>query len=127
VAVALASSATVTVRTVSRVVGENRLRRTSSAQWPLPAEAATERASFGVKIRVQIRVPSPAIAAACRSLRSLRTDVSSAVRRSVVSCADPPQPPSARTADAATSATTQPRAGGVRIARAAIARATAAA
>src|SRR4051812_17716561 len=60
VAVAVASPATVTFCTVSLVAGENRLRRTSWAQLPLFEEAATDWASLGVKICVQIRLPSPA-------------------------------------------------------------------
>jgi hypothetical protein len=52
---------------------ENRLRRTSVAQLPLFDDLVTELASFGVKIWLQMRAPSPLRLAAWRSVRTCPT------------------------------------------------------
>ena len=67
VAVAFAAFGTSTFCTAIFALAENSFCLTSLEQLPLAAELVTESANFGVKIWVQIRFPSPARLAVCRS------------------------------------------------------------
>src|SRR4051812_21524556 len=75
VAVAFAVFGTSTFCTVICAVGENSFFLTSLAQLPLVADVVTALASFGVKICVQIRFPSPTRLAVWRSAMTCLTAV----------------------------------------------------
>src|SRR3954470_23778953 len=111
VAVAFTESGTSMFSTPICALEEKRFRLASFEQLPLLADFVTESASFGVKICVQIRLPSPCRLAVCRSVITCLTaalssllDVSPA---DVLSPEAPPHPASAT--EAVTTATTASR------------------
>jgi len=69
VAVAFAAFGTSTFCTAISALAENSFCLTSLEQLPLAAELVTESASFGVKICLQIRFPSPARLASCENAK----------------------------------------------------------
>ena len=98
VAVAFAGSLTSTFCTARSAFVENSLCLTSLAQLPLSAEVVTESASLGVKIWVQMRLPSPARLAVWRSDRPggprCGRTVTLLALASLAAGSSPPHPPS---------------------------------
>src|SRR3954451_21439959 len=111
VAVAFTESGTSMFSTPMCALEEKRFRLASFAQLPLGADFVTESASFGVKICVQIRLPSPCRLAVCRSVMTCLT--AALASRLDVAPADllPPEPPPhpASATEAVTTATTASR------------------
>src|SRR3954464_8232293 len=111
VAVAFTESGTSMFSTAICALDEKRFRLASLAQLPLVADFVTESASFGVKICVQIRFPSPCRLAVCRSVMTCLTAALSSLLdvapADLLSPEPPPHPASA--AEAVTTATTASR------------------